>query len=305
MTVNIETDARRQHLLAKVENMGSLPSVEAIVKPLVSYFQQPLEHIDTQRIVDLISHDNSLAAQCLRMANSPLFGRWQAITTARAAVMALGMQRMREIAVSCCVLKLLPDAPPGDNPIVFWEHSLACALLCRRIAKKIGCRDPEQAYLAGLLHDLGLIVNYSVAPELVQQVLFDVIQTGKTLVAAETELFGFSHCESGYLIARRWNLHPAIMDVIKHHHRMTQLSDHRPLLALVSLADRLCRLHSLGYGYDESELIQWGTDEELEIVAESWPIARNLNWTIFAEELADYLADAKRLVSVLYRSPSN
>jgi HD-like signal output (HDOD) protein len=66
---------------------------------------------------------------------------------------------MREIAMSCCVLKLLPESADNVNPVVLWEHSLACAFVCRRIAKRIGMDDPEQAYIAGLLHDIGFIVN--------------------------------------------------------------------------------------------------------------------------------------------------
>lgn len=124
----VEVAARREELIQKIDQVVSIPSTEAILQPLVSYLQQPLENLDLQRVVDLISHDNSLAAQCLHMANSPLFGRWQTITTTRGAVIALGLQRMRDIAVACSVLKLLPGGWDEKNPVVFWEHSLACAL---------------------------------------------------------------------------------------------------------------------------------------------------------------------------------
>ncbi len=153
-----EAAVRREELIRKIEQLDSIPSVDAILQPLVSYLQQPMESMDLQRVVDLISHDNSLAAQCMHMANSPLFGRWQTITSTRGAVIALGLQRMRDIAVSCCVLKLLPGGWDENNPLVFWEHSLACALVARRVAKRVGMKDPEQAYLAGLLHDLGFVV---------------------------------------------------------------------------------------------------------------------------------------------------
>jgi HD-like signal output (HDOD) protein len=66
-------------LLQKINLVDSIPSVEAILAPLVSYLQQPMESLDGQRVVELISHENSLAAQCLHRANSPLFSRWQTI----------------------------------------------------------------------------------------------------------------------------------------------------------------------------------------------------------------------------------
>src|SRR3954454_1423796 len=142
--MNATVQARREAFLTQIEELDAIPSVEAIVVPLISYLQQPLEQVDTQRVIDLISHDNSLSAQCLHMANSPLYGRWQAITTTRGAVIALGLQRMRDIALSCCVLKLMPGGWDDKNPVVFWEHSLACALVARRIAKRVGMKDPEQ-----------------------------------------------------------------------------------------------------------------------------------------------------------------
>ncbi len=186
--------SRRDQVTSRIEQLVSIPSVEAILQPLVGYLQQPLENLDLQRVVDLISHDNSLAAQCLHMANSPLFGRWQTITTTRGAVIALGLQRMRDIAVSCCVLKLLPGGWDEQNPVVFWEHSLACALVARRIAKRVGMKDAEQAYLAGLLHDLGFVVNMQVAPKEFGEAVALARTSSCTIEEAEEDAIGLSHC---------------------------------------------------------------------------------------------------------------
>jgi len=292
--------SRREALLEQIDQLDDIPSVEAIVQPLIGYLQQPLENLDMQRVVDLISHDNSLAAQCLHMANSPLFGRWQSITTTRGAVIALGLQRMRDVAVSCCVLKLMPEAS-GKNPVVFWEHSLACALVCRRIAKRIGMKDPEQAYLAGLLHDIGFVVNLRVFPEEFYRSINIASERRSTLHEVEEECLNLSHCDTGKVIARKWNLASEIAEVISNHHRFSALADYPALTALVSVADRLCRLHGLGYGYEENLSMEWERDEAIEIIRNAWPIAKTVNWTRFSIELDSYLKDVKNLVSVLYR----
>jgi HD-like signal output (HDOD) protein len=78
------------------------------------------------------------------MANSPLFGHWKKIDSLRGAVVALGFQRLREIVVSCSILKLVPVGQTQINPVVFWEHSLGCALVCRRFARKIHLSHPER-----------------------------------------------------------------------------------------------------------------------------------------------------------------
>ena len=144
-------------LHAKVEQLDSIPSIPAILVPLLRCLDEPAESVDVQRIIDLIGHDKSLTAQTLHMANSPLFGRWQAIQTVRGAVLALGTSRVRDLATACCLLKLAPKAGGHPDPRVFWEHSLSCALVARRFARKIGYEDPERAYICGLLHDIGMI----------------------------------------------------------------------------------------------------------------------------------------------------
>jgi HD-like signal output (HDOD) protein len=293
--------SRREEMTARIDQLVSIPSVEAILQPLVGYLQQPLENLDLQRVVDLISHDNSLAAQCLHMANSPLFGRWQTITTTRGAVIALGLQRMRDIAVSCCVLKLLPGGWDDQNPVVFWEHSLASALVARRVAKRVGMKDPEQAYLAGLLHDLGFVVNMQVASMEFAEAVTLARTSGCAVEEAEEKIIGLSHCDSGRLLADKWRLAPCIMDAIRYHHRFSMLSDYLPLVALTNLSDRLCRIHGLGYGFRENMQINWAKDEAIGIITEAWPIARSVNWQNLSSDLDSYLKDVQKLVSVLYR----
>ncbi|HWR16288.1 MAG TPA: HDOD domain-containing protein [Terriglobales bacterium] len=290
-----------QALLKQIDNLGSIPSIQAIVQPLIGYFQQPLEDVDTQRIIDLVSHDSSLTAQCLHMANSPLFSRWQSVSTTRAAVMALGLQRMREIVLSCCMLKMIGEGDSANNPIVFWEHSLACALVCRKLSKRIGMQDSEQAYLAGLLHDIGFVVNLQVAPERFMQASQRAQLQRCSMDRMEDELMGFNHCESGKLLAQQWKLNPAIMEVISYHHRLSALADYPALVALVNLADRLCRLHGLGYGFPEDLVIDWNQDEIIGTLSASFPNARIINWQLFYKELETYLKDVRKLVQVMFR----
>src|SRR5580698_2963761 len=150
--------ATKQALLQRLEGLHRIPTIPAVLAPLLRYLQQPVEQLDVQKVTDLISQDKSLAAQCLQMANSPLFGRWQKVDTLRGAVVGLGFQRVSDIAMSCGVLNLLPH-DTGIDPVVFWEHSLGCALVSRHFACKISFPDPGKAYLAGLLHDIGIILN--------------------------------------------------------------------------------------------------------------------------------------------------
>src|SRR5437868_2924740 len=94
-------------LLKKLENMEEIPTLPIILNPLLKYLEQPLDSLDVQKVADLIAQDKSLAAQCLHLANSSLFGRWQKVDSVRSAVVALGLRRMREIAMSCYLSSVL------------------------------------------------------------------------------------------------------------------------------------------------------------------------------------------------------
>src|SRR5436309_8141067 len=151
-------------LLERVKDLKQIPTIPAVLAPLLRYLEQPLEDLDIQKVTDVIAQDKALAAQCLRMANSPLFGRFQKIDSLRTAILGLGFQRVSDIAMSCGVLNMMPRNS-GIDAVAFWEHALGCALVSRHLARTIGFADTGKAYLAGLLHDLGIIVNLWVQPK--------------------------------------------------------------------------------------------------------------------------------------------
>jgi putative nucleotidyltransferase with HDIG domain len=294
-TVSIDMIERR------MSRMEVIPSVPAILFPLLRYLEQPLELVNMQKIVDLISHDKSLAAQCLHMANSPLFGRWRNVDSVRTAVIALGVEKVRDIAMSCCVLKMLPKDQPVIDPRAFWEHSLGVALVSRRLARRIGFRDPEKAYLAGLLHDLGIIVNLLVIPEEFRDVSAHAFANKLPFHEAEAELIGITHCLSGAFLAEHWHLSSDALEVIRRHHDVEHASLYRGLTGIVHIADLICRSSGLGYGFNESQPIDVVGTPAWGIVAEECPMITGLGAARFASEMDMYVNEVRRLVAVLFR----
>src|SRR5215470_9654879 len=100
--------APKEDLLKRLEGTHQIPTLPAVLAPLLRYMQQPVEQLDVQKVTELIAQDKSLAAQCLQMANSPLFGRWQKVESLRGAIVGLGFQRVSDIAMSCGVLNMFP-----------------------------------------------------------------------------------------------------------------------------------------------------------------------------------------------------
>ena len=147
----------------RVEGINQLPSLPAILFPVLNQLSGNTDDIDLHKTIQLVSHDGALSTQVLHMANSPLFGMRQRVTNLRSAALALGVSRLRDIVTSCCLMQVSPKGRDID-PTPFWEHSLACALIARNLARKIGYPDTERAYLAGLVHDLGILVNMLLIP---------------------------------------------------------------------------------------------------------------------------------------------
>ena len=294
--------ATKQVLLQRLEGLRQIPTIPAVLAPLLRYLQQPVEQLDVQKVTDLISQDKSLAAQCLQMANSPLFGLSQNVQSLRGAVVSLGFHHVGDIAMSCGVLNLLPSDKTSMDPVIFWEHSLGCALVCRHLAGKINFGDPGRAYLAGLLHDLGIIVNLWVLPREFRAAWELGKAEGIPLHEAEQKSMGFTHADSGRLLAERWELAPELIEVVSHHHSPEKSAKHTGLVALVQLADLLCRMSGLNYGYVEEREVNLIEESGFRLLAQHSTTLEEFDWARLTFELDSYMEEVHSLVRAIYRT---
>jgi HD-like signal output (HDOD) protein len=292
---------RRANLLAEIEELNQIPTIPVVLAPLLRYLQQPIEELDVQTVTDMISQDKSLAAQCLQMANSPLFGRYQKIESLRGAVVGLGFQRVSDIAMSCGVLSTLPSDCAGVDPIVFWEHSLGCALVCRQFARNISCIDPGKAYLAGLLHDIGIIVNLWVLPKEFHEAIELARQECIPLHEAEAKVLGFTHCDTGRLLAKRWDLSGELCQVVYRHHTLDESTEHAGLVAVVELSDLLCRMTGLNHGFIEARQVNLFEQKGFAVLSKEYSSLAKLDWARLTFELDSYMEEVRSLVRAIYR----
>ena len=288
-------------LLSRMEGLNHIPTIPAVLAPLLRYLELPAEQLDVQKITDMIAQDKSLAAQCLQMANSPLFGRWQKVESLKSAIMGLGIQRVTDIAMSCGVLNMMPAEEGGIDPVAFWEHSLGCALVCRNFARKISYLDPAKAYLAGLLHDIGIIVNLWVLPKEFRAAFEFARSEGIPLHEAELSVLGFTHCESGRLLADRWELAADLRQVVSFHHGPYESQEHAGLIALVELSDLLCRMSGLNHGYIERREVNLLDRAGFSVLSKQCAALKDLDWARLTFELDSYMDEVHTLVHAIYR----
>jgi HD-like signal output (HDOD) protein len=291
----------REAIRRRLEKLNSIPTIPAIIRPLLHYMEKPIDQVEVKRVVDMISCDESIAAQCLRMANSALYFLPQAVRTIHGAVIVLGVRQVREILLACSLLNLLPKEQNLLPALPLWEHSLGCALLCRELARRIDHPDPERAYLAGLLHDLGELINLVVFPAEARAYLARASAEQIPLYEVEVASIGFTHCDSGSVVAEMWRLPYHLSEVIRFHHSVQQTKLYPELVALVSLSDLLCRANELGYGYHEKTLPDPLQAVEWDILCEKSAMAARLGPALLVREMSAQVKQVHKHVQSVFK----
>jgi len=289
-----------ERLRSKIVNIDSMPAIPVILRPLLHCLDQPVEQVDVNRIVELVSYDKSIAAQCIRMANSALFMRSSPAESVRSAVMSLGMWRVRDLLFSNSLSQVIPANRWVIDPSVFWKHSLGVALVCRKFAEMIDYPDSEKAYLAGLLHDIGVLVNCMVVPEEFRAALEKATVEQIPLDDAEQATFGFTHSDSGRVLADAWKIPEDIGDAIELHHRIGDTQRGGPLVALVHLSDLLCRMRDLGYGYYEVRQVDFTHEPGWLYLAMKFPGMAEIDLARFTFSLDEYAKEVSDMVANIF-----
>lgn len=292
--------AKQSELKKRVEQLRSLPTAPTILEPLLDLLRLPPDAIDIRRVVELVSYEKSIAAQCLRIVNSPLYGRARITESIQAAVFSLGIQRIEDILLSCCLNQLVPAKKWATDPAVFWRHSMGCAMVSREFAERIEYADAEKAYLAGLLHDLGILVNSFAYTGEYAAVIDAASKSGTPLDLQEETLLGFTHCESGGILARAWRLPPGVIEAIECHHHLEHAKEEVGLVALIHLADLLCRYCGLGYGYDEWRSVDLAADPAWVHLAKTCPRLASMDLVRFTLDMEGSVARVNEVVETVF-----
>jgi len=291
-------------LRMQVKTLDSISTAPVILQPLLEILRMPAETVSFEKVVELVSYDGAIAAQCLRMANSPLFG-YREVESVRAAVMALGLQRVRSMLFGLCMDRVLPKDKWVLEPLAFWRHSLGCALVTQRMARKIGYPEPERAYLAGLLHDLGFLVNSLLFTEDFRKSLNRASETHRALHLCEEEILGFTHVESGLMLAEHWRLPQEMCDVAYAHHTPEILSSPSPLTCLVHLSDLLCCVRYLGYGYDEFLGVELGGESAWKTLVTTYPSLAEMDLARFTMDIDGAMDQIVATVDTIFGTGSS
>ncbi|HEY4065646.1 MAG TPA: HDOD domain-containing protein [Burkholderiaceae bacterium] len=220
-----------------------LPALPRIVHELDRALR--IEPPSSARVIELIASDPGLTAEALRLANSSFYGVSGRVVTLRDALQILGLQTLSAAVTTAAVLACFePAACPGFDFTSNWQNALTTALYCESLGVARGV-DAGLAYTAGLLHDIGTLALATYFPEPFSATLALSARRGIGPLEAERELLGTDHAAVGGLIARHWQLSPAIVEAIEGHHEET--GGHRSALLEV-LVQAHTAIHALELG---------------------------------------------------------
>ncbi len=222
--------------------MSSLPSVAQRVLQTAQD-----ENSSTTDLLAVVEQDPTLAIRILRTVNSSYYGLGHQVADLRTALTMLGLVEVRNLALTVYVARLCEEPAKycGFSREQLWHHLVTVGSIARLLARHCGKVDPDEAYLAGLLHDVGvLLIDQYMHGSLCQAI--DLIQTGMSGIDAEQRVLTFDHSELGAYIAHQGSFPDRITNAIEYHHDARRyLGPERELLEIVVLADYLAEQHDI------------------------------------------------------------
>ncbi len=226
-------------ILHKIKHTKNLPSLPQVLLQLIDACSDP--DAPLHELSEIIAKDPVLASKVLRLVNSAYVGIMNPVTSLEKAVVYLGAATIKNIAISASVLQAFSRTKSSSvfNLGHFWWHSFMCASLARRMAKKAGFKNPEEAFLAGLLHDIGKLVLWQYFPKEYGQIFQDADSDPIRLPEREAAALGANHAEVGAWLARQWQIDTFMADAVAYHHETVgDILNAFPLVKIVYVANR-------------------------------------------------------------------
>lgn len=243
-----------EQLRDKIEHFANLPTLPQVASRLMGIINNPLT--SSSDVAFVVGQDLSLSAKVLRLANSAFYGIPRSITSINNAVVILGLKVINTMVLSLTVFDMFPEDSRSTsrfNRKAFWIHSLSCGLIAKHLAsriRKVILFDPEEAFCAGLLHDIGKVVMEQYLHEDFHTTLEYAAEKNIPNFQAENELLGYNHTDIAEWLTESWSLPSEIRLSLMYHHEPEASVQCQDIVTLCHLADWLC--YETGMIIDES-----------------------------------------------------
>lgn len=225
--------------LLEESELTKLPSLPHVLIKLLNACQKDTTCFDT--LAEIINKDAALSAKVLSVANSPVYGKSHELTSLKQILLFLGLDTIKSIAITASVQQFFSRYSKEKSRFLkgFWEHTLYTALVAKNLARLTSYNNPEEAYLAGLLHDIGKLIfeNYS-QHEYSELVYTD--NSSEELLKRENEKYEITHDDIGARLLEMWGISDVISDAVKYHHAKTSdILEAHQLVKIINLSNTI------------------------------------------------------------------
>ncbi len=241
--------ARVERVISRISDLPTIPNSLLRIWEILDDPNSSAS--DLERVISL---DQALSAKLIRLANSPYYGARDEITSCARAITLLGFNMVKNIAM--CVSVVAGVMPKKGTTVAIdlgqlWQHSIATGVIASFLANRSDEVNPDSAFTAGVLHDLGKYVMNLCLGEKYCEVVAAARENGISIHDAELSMIGASHGHFGAYLARNWGFPEVLRDVIERHHEDFQHDGALTLLELVGVADQMARKAEVGWAGDD------------------------------------------------------
>jgi putative nucleotidyltransferase with HDIG domain len=219
--------------------VNKLPSLPHVLIKLLRACRD--DEVCFDSISDIISKDAALCAKVISVANSPVYGHARHLPSLKHILMFLGLDTIKSIAITASVKQFFSRYSSEKSLFLkhFWKHALSCATIAKELAKLTHYKYIEEAYIAGLLHDIGKLVlenkagfEYSKSTHGIDQV--------EDLLLLEKQKYSITHDDLGSMLLDKWGINETIIDAVRYHHaKIEDIQDAHLLVKIINLANTL------------------------------------------------------------------
>ena len=248
-----------KYLLEQVEK-SDISSIKQVVTEIL--FISRDKHSSAKDLKNIIERDPPLCAKLLQRANSAYYGYPRSISDIQEAIVCIGFDAVKELALSqkVCELFAREESFNGYNRWALWKHCASVAICCKMIYRMEFRERGDNVYAAGLLHDLGIIVEDQFLPDQFRKALIRMQEWKMNLYSLEKDILLVNHADIGRAIAESWGFPEELCLAMGMHHEPDLLSDeYKRLILTVFVAEYICQEENIGFcdaPYQDRDLLK-------------------------------------------------
>lgn len=235
-----DPQGRARDLARLIEDLPPMPHIAARVLEILSDPDSALSDV-----TELLSQDQSLMALIIKVSNSVLYRTDHFVSTLHDAVNRLGTKAVRSLVLTASTRSLFPKNNKQLEIVShsLWQHSKECGLISRRVAEEAGYSDPEEAFIGGVLHDIGKLAMMQKFPQEYMMIKKMQAAENTSSIEAEKQILGFCHDELGALLMKKWNMPQELQACVRGHHAPGRAGEMELIVSITAVADYLSHVH--------------------------------------------------------------